>query len=345
MAFQKLNSINEYFNILGCKRNYSRQLIKCEICNSNEFEVICSHTDTGNNILAPVEVQACKKCGFLMQNPRFEKEFYEKYYEEFYPFMRARSQSNKPGDPTNVGKKTQMDNEGNPNEFGYEIAIERANNFYNYLNKIKLKITNKKLLDVGCGCGGFLELFKRKGYVVKGNDPDIKSANFAIKKGLKVDVIQGEKMEYKEKFGLIIIIGSLEHCHNPNTILKKCWEYLDEDGIIVLEGRYYPISESFRWLNSNHHRFLTDKSAQAILVKHGFEIILSTTDPVSGENTGRNGGGFAFAKKNSNAKRYLDIDDQKKLIAKLKELELIQNIPSLREMLKKHDEKFDINFS
>ena len=122
--------------------------------------------------------------------------------------------------------------------------------------------------------------------IVRGNDPDIKAANFAIQKGLKVDILQGEKWNIR-KIWLIIIIGSLEHCHNPNIILEKCWNYLDNDGIIVLEGRYYPISESFRWLNSNHHRFLTDKSAQAILIKHGFEIILSTTDPVSGENTGR----------------------------------------------------------
>jgi len=345
--FKRLNTLQEYYELLGCKENYPVNSINCEICGNLSFKTICSHTDTGNKTLAPVPVKACKKCGFLMQNPRFPEEFYNRYYDEFYPFMRARSQSNIKGDLNNVGGKKQMDEDGTPNDFGFEVALERAKNLYKYLENENIKIPKKSLLDVGCGCGGFLKFFSDKGFEVVGNDPDVKAAKFGIKKGLKIDIVSGEKMEYNQKFGLIIIIGSLEHCFNPNIVLEKCWNMLEEEGIIVIEGRYYPISESFRWLNSNHHRFFTNQSSQAIFLKHGFKIIKSTTDAVCGGNTGRNGGGFAFGQKLNENKKYTNVnkkDTHDKSIDLLNLKNLIVSPEKTLSDIEKHDKQFNIKY-
>ena len=122
---------------------------------------------------------------------------------------------------------------------------------------------------------------------------------------------------------------------------------LIEDGIIIIEGRYFPISESFRWLNSNHHRFFTNVSSQSILIKHGFEIIKSTTDPVCGEDTGRNGGGFAFARKKSSNIRFLNLDikeKKQKFLKLLKDKRLIKKPEEILEETKKHDEAFHIKY-
>ena len=210
MTFRRLRSLEKYFELLGCDKNYTQKHIPCEICYSYSFTTICRYTDTGNNILAPVPVKACNSCGFLMQNPRFDKEFYIRYYEEFYPYMRVRSASNTKNDPNKVAKKIVCD-DGKPSEYGFTSTLERAKNLYNYIIKSNLKIPQKKMLDVGCGCGGFLKYFKDKGFEVFGNDPDNKATDFGIMKGLKIDKIPAEEMHYKEKFGLIIIIGSLEH--------------------------------------------------------------------------------------------------------------------------------------
>ena len=346
MTFRRLRSLEKYFELLGCDKNYTQKHIPCEICDSYSFTTICRYTDTGNNILAPVPVKACNSCGFLMQNPRFDKEFYIRYYEEFYPYMRVRSASNTKNDPNKVAKKIVCD-DGKPSEYGFTSTLERAKNLYNYIIKSNLKIPQKKMLDVGCGCGGFLKYFKDKGFEVFGNDPDNKATDFGIMKGLKIDKIPAEEMHYKEKFGLIIIIGSLEHCFDPNKVLSKCWEMLIEDGIIIIEGRYFPISESFRWLNSNHHRFFTNVSSQSILIKHGFEIIKSTTDPVCGEDTGRNGGGFAFARKKSSNIRFLNLDikeKKQKFLKLLKDKRLIKKPEEILEETKKHDEAFHIKY-
>ena len=345
--FKRLKNLDEYYELLGCNEKYPVNDVTCEICDSHSFETICEYTDTGNNILTPVTVKACSKCGFIMQNPRFPDEFYARYYDEFYPYMRARSQSNVEGDPNTVGGQRQMDSDGTPNDFGFDIAVQRAKNLFKYIEKENIKICKKSLLDVGCGCGGFLHYFSERGYQVVGNDPDLKAVEFGIKKGLKIDAISGEKMEYSQKFGLIIIIGSLEHCLNPNIVLEKCWNMLEENGVIIIEGRYFPISESFRWLNSNHHRFFTHESSQSIFIKHGFSIIKSTTEPVCGDQTGRNGGGFAFGKKLCSNKRYLDTKDKKtqmELLEKLEEKELILKPEMILRNIKKHDEKFNIQY-
>ena len=123
---------------------------------------------------------------------------------------------------------------------------------------------------------------------------------------------------------------------------------LEENGLIIIEGRYYPISESFRWLNSNHHRFFTHESSQAIYLKHGFKIIKSTTDAVCGGNTGRNGGGFAFGQKNQQNKRFLDVDKdniQEELITLLKEKDLVLSPDKILSDIEKHDKKFNIQYS
>ncbi len=348
MKLRRLRTIDEYFDLLGCDKNYPVSDVLCEICNSNQFTTICKHTDTGNNVLTPVPVKACESCGLLMQNPRFPEEFYIRYYDEFYPYMRVRSNSNISKDPNNVSGNNIVNDDGKPSEFGFNSAIKRAKNLYDYINKNNISIPSKKLLDVGCGCGGFLYYFKKMGYEVTGNDPDNKAAEFGINKGLEIEKIQAEKMHYKEKFGLVIIIGSLEHCFDPNKVLSKCWEMLEDNGVIIIEGRYFPISESFRWLNSNHHRFLTNTTSQSILIKHGFEIMRSTTDPVCGADTGRNGGGFAFARKKSKNKRFLDIDkDLKKreeFLKMIEKLNLIKSPSEIVEEVKLHDKKFDIEF-
>ena len=163
-------------------------------------------------------------------------------------------------------------------------------------------------------------------------------------KGLKIDLTPAEKMNYDSN-GLIIIIGSLEHVFDPN--IEQCWKLLHEWHLII-EGRYYPISESFRWLNSNHHRFFTNESAQAIFIKHGFKILKSTTDLVCGGNTGRNGAGFAFGMKNSKNKKFLDSTNNifsELLISKLKIENLIKSPEEIINKINSHDKNFDIKFS
>lgn len=346
--FKRLKDLDSYFELLGCKEKYKTKMIKCEICENESFTLACSHTDTGHNILAPVSVQICNACGFLMQNPRFPDEFYNRYYEEFYPYMKSRSQANTDkNDPNNIGVDSKTKDINFQLDNAFLNAQKRAKYLLEYIKKLNLDLPENSLLDVGCGSGGFVKFFQDNNFHAQGNDPDPESINYGISKNLKIDLISAEKMEYKRKFGLIIIIGSLEHVYDPNIVLEKCWELLHENGILIIEGRYFPISESFRWLNSNHHRFFTNESAQGIFIKHGFKIIKSTTEQVCGENMGRNGAGFAFGLKKEKNPRFLNTSNPKvseKLLEKFKDLEIKVSPQKILKQIKNHDEKFDIKY-
>ena len=339
---KEIQTVKEYLKHIGSDKEYNHEIIPCEVCGSKEFTVICPKTDIGGNYLAPLPVQSCKKCGFLMQNPRFSKDFYKRFYEEFYPISRVKSNSNKPSDPKNIGGMSQVNQDGSPNESHFNSAYKRAKFLHEYINNNNFNIPNKSFLDVGCGCGAFIKYFEEQGFESYGNDPEPLSVKGALDRGIIIDNIPGEEMEFeKNKFGLIIIMGSLEHAHDPNIILQKCWEYLAEDGLFVVQGRFFPVSESFRWLNANHHRFLTHETAQAILIKHGFSIIRSTIDQVCGSGTGRIGNGFVFASKCSTNRKYLEIKDSKNLVNLIHEKKLIINSEELKEKLRKHDAKFN----
>ena len=45
-------------------------------------------------------------------------------------------------------------------------------NIINFLERFIPDLKNKKMLDLGCGMGGFLVAMKRKGYDIQGLDPN-----------------------------------------------------------------------------------------------------------------------------------------------------------------------------
>jgi len=117
---------------------------------------------------------------------------------------------------------------------------------------------------------------------------------------------------------------------------------LEDGGLLVVEGRYFPISECHRWLNANHHRFVTHESGQMFLLRNGFNVLLSTTDPVCGSNTGRKGGGFVFGKKSSTNKPYLSLNSSNNadFLNLIKSRNLIKSPSEILSFVQSHDSQF-----
>ena len=66
-------------------KKYSKVMIPCEVCDSEEFEVLQRYGRIeGPGEYGELKVSVCKKCGYRLLNPRYEDSFYEDYYRRLY---------------------------------------------------------------------------------------------------------------------------------------------------------------------------------------------------------------------------------------------------------------------
>ena len=104
----------------------------------------------------------------------------------------------------------------------------------------KLQINKKdKVLDIGCGWGGFAKFASKKyGCHVTGisiSDEQIKYAKEYCK-GLPVEIIKLDYRHLRGKFDKILICGMIEHVGSKNykNIMKKVSNCLNKDGLFLL---------------------------------------------------------------------------------------------------------------
>jgi len=96
-----------------------------------------------------------------------------------------------------------------------------------------------KILDVGCGWGGFAKYSAQKyGVIVHGITVSKEQVKFANKfcQGLDVKIELKDYRELKEKFDRIVSIGMFEHvgCRNYRTFMKIIHRCLKADGLFLL---------------------------------------------------------------------------------------------------------------
>lgn len=103
--------------------------------------------------------------------------------------------------------------------------------------KLELK-PGMKVLDIGCGWGGFAKFAaERYGVHVTGVTPAKEQVELARKntKGLDVDILQLDYRDVTGSFDRIVSIGMLEHVGGKNyrTFFNKCNELLAPNGIMM----------------------------------------------------------------------------------------------------------------
>jgi SAM-dependent methyltransferase len=335
MQFKELKNLSEIFEFLEYTpdKNFHYSIVPCEVCDGNSFTIVRRYQDGGNNTLLPSSVTACNDCGFMMQNPRFSSSFYDQYYATLYPLQRAKSDRN--------NQIQYVENSsGATTDSGYDNQYMRAKNLHSYvINTLKYNLdTDAKILDVGCGSGGFVQYFNDNGYLCLGNDPDVSAVSYAATRGIQIDCIPAEIQDYPENyFDFVFILGSLEHCKDPNEVLRKCFLSTKKGGLILIEGRTHPISHSTKYLNFNHHRFFRHRHMEAILHKHGFAPMLSTNDQICGENSGRSGMGYTFAIKTERPVFSTQVFDRNSFLTEIRAKGYFEDVNELIRMLNLHD--------
>lgn len=145
------------------------------------------------------------------------------------------------------------------------------------------------VLDIGCHTGGFGHMLKQKACVVTGMEINAKAAERA--RQVLDDVVTGDIEEdapwnrLTGIFDVILFLDVLEHCREPENVLRAARNRLASGGFILcsipnvahwtirknlLLGRFD--YEPYGILDETHLRFFTIDSARRLLTHSGYRI-------------------------------------------------------------------------
>lgn len=93
----------------------------------------------------------------------------------------------------------------------------------------------RRLLDVGCGSGEFLQRMRSFGWETVGVEPDPVAA--ARARNAKLDVRDGQLVDaafHADFFDAIVLSHVIEHVHDPVGLLRECARVLRPGGVLMV---------------------------------------------------------------------------------------------------------------
>lgn len=149
----------------------------------------------------------------------------------------------------------------------------------------------RKILDIGCGRGEFLEILRDQGVVGLGIDVDEDMINFCRSRGLDVEMIDAmtylDRLEDKSLDG-IFIDQVVEHLEPDYSIrmLGLCYRKLIYGGVIVVETvnplSFFSLANFY--IDMSHKRPVHPETLKFLLGAEGFrEIEIHFSAPLSEE--------------------------------------------------------------
>jgi 2-polyprenyl-3-methyl-5-hydroxy-6-metoxy-1,4-benzoquinol methylase len=154
----------------------------------------------------------------------------------------------------------------------------------------------RRLLDVGCAHGWFLELARTQ-FDVLGIEPDGAVARTATQRGLPVrHGFFPDALARDERFDIIVFNDVFEHIPGAGNVLGACRTHLRPEGLVVLNlpssrGTFYRLATLLcragscgpferMWqvgLPSPHVHYFAPANLARLLARHGFELADSGT--------------------------------------------------------------------
>jgi len=256
--------LNKYFDTNG---NLSSEYIldvSCPHCFQNDFDIEESF------LLNGFHHHECKNCNCLYVSPRLKDncltEIYsDEYYSEMFqksmiPFFEKRKRLI--GEPKYRQILSHMDISSNK-----DYAV----------------------LDVGCGIGEVLDVFKDQGWDCNAVELNKVAVKWLKEKGINVFNDNFENYHSEKKFDVVMAWNVIEHVVNPQEFLSKAYSLLKPGGIFISE---VPHSESLlvdfcrrtgadpkRILQGEQHIILYSRKAyHALHSKAGFDLIALQTN-------------------------------------------------------------------
>jgi 2-polyprenyl-3-methyl-5-hydroxy-6-metoxy-1,4-benzoquinol methylase len=116
-----------------------------------------------------------------------------------------------------------------------EWLKETKTDDFRRFNFVKEKLTNKNLLDFGCGVGGFLGLAKSVANKVVGVELERRLKKSFKERALNVFPDLTTAQNENDRYNLITAFHVVEHLPNPINILKELALLLEDNGELIIE--------------------------------------------------------------------------------------------------------------
>lgn len=149
-------------------------------------------------------------------------------------------------------------------------------------------LSGKKVLDVGCGTGLFMQVASESSFEVWGHEISQGMASEARKRCDPSRVIVKDLAEFsgEQEFDAVTLWHVFEHMPDPEAALREIHRILRDDGVLILE---VPSAESlslrlFRssytgLLVPEHLFFWSEASLRQILARQGFMVVHTVYPP------------------------------------------------------------------
>lgn len=152
-----------------------------------------------------------------------------------------------------------------------------------------LSIARRRILDIGCGLGFFLQLGKERGWKTSGIEPGQQACKYAKEHGIEIikNVFNEKTAQRLGSFDVIYMHEVLEHVPHPIKFLKLCSKHIEPGGLlcIITPNDYNPFQQLLRnhldydpwWVSPPIHlNYFDFDSLSRLLCSIGFEILHKT---------------------------------------------------------------------
>lgn len=187
----------------------------CKICDSNRLEALFTSAQS------QLPVLKCRACGLVFVGRIFDAAAQTAFYNEA-DYYQAFAEAERSVVDMHDRHKAWVD------------AIRQQLSVFHASDARR----QPRLLDIGCGAGGFLAVARERGFDVRGQDISRVAARLALEwNNIHVESIELQQIEANSA-EVVTLIGSLEHVTAPRETLQQAHRILVANGLLFI---YTPV--------------------------------------------------------------------------------------------------------